>query len=284
MKQMNQIGKRIVGVGFALLIAMGIVMLFKAGRTGIQSPTDDFFESKLEREADVLSRRHLSLTDPDDAPKGLRYYAEHGFKLMVDTQTYAKAYVGANLQCTNCHFAAGDTSGGIQGGISLVGVAAKYPAFDMRRGKVLNLSERINSCFIRSMNGTPLPLDSELMLSLVCYLHWISSDIAIYKPIPWLGLQPLTTQTAGDPKRGKAVYQTYCALCHRDDGQGTAHNPPLWGPKSFNTGAGLYQSELLASFIYWNMPYRDSTPVLTESQALDVAAYIISQPRPKFKK
>jgi thiosulfate dehydrogenase len=283
-KELQNILRILIGIAtFVALIFITIVLL-KQGIRGVQSPTHDYIQAKLDREAEVIKRRHLSLVDPGEAPNSLRAYAEKGFKIMVETQIHAKDYVGGKLECINCHFAAGDTTGGAQGSISLVGVAAKYPAFDKRDGKVIDLSARVNNCFKKSMNGKPLPLDSELMLSLICYLHWISSDVAIYTPIPWLGLQPLKTKFEGNPESGKRVYHIYCALCHRDDGEGTKHNPPLWGPNSFNDGAGLNRPELLAPFIYWNMPIHDSTPVLTEEQAWDVAAYIISQPRPHYEK
>lgn len=37
---------------------------------------------------------------------------------------------------------------------------------------------------------------------------------------------------------------------------------------------------MLAPFIYLNMPYQQA--ILTEEQALDIAAYIRQQPRPHF--
>ena len=54
---------------------------------------------------------------------------------------------------------------------------------------------------------------------------------------------------AADPVRGKAIYARTCAPCHQLDGQGVLRdrhllnfgyvNPPLWGPDSFNDGAGM---------------------------------------------
>ncbi len=258
-----------------------VVYLFRAGEMGISSPTRDYLAHKQAREAATLTRYKLDLVDPNEAPNGIRHYARQGYLVLIDTQTYAKQYIGDGLNCTNCHFSGGDTTGGVQGSISLVGVAAKYPSYEDRAKRVLDLPARINNCFMRSMNGTALPLDSELMLSVVTYLHWISKDVPIYAPIPWLGLKPLSVQSKGDAEQGKRVYHTYCALCHRDDGQGGENNPPLWGEHSFNDAAGFNRPETLAAFIYWNMPYDDATPVLTEKQALDVAAYILSHSRPK---
>ena len=190
-----------------------------------------------------------------------------------------KGYVGDKLSCTNCHFAGGNTSGGPQGGISLVGSATKYPGYDHSDKKVISLADRINNCFSKSMNGKPLPLDSQVMMALVTYLHWISKDLPIYGNIPWLGLQKLTSTHVPNANQGKVVYEKYCALCHRKDGQGGENNPPLWGTASFNDAAGMSQLPTFAAFVYWNMPYNEATPTLSEEEALDVAAYVLSRPR-----
>jgi thiosulfate dehydrogenase len=54
--------------------------------------------------------------------------------------------------------------------------------------------------------------------------------------------------------------------------------PPLWGPDSFNDGAGMHRVLTAARFIKARMPF--GQPGLTDEQAFDVAAYINSQPRP----
>lgn len=270
-------------IAIAIALASALA-LYRAGKIGVQSPTRDFLEYKLAREGGVFLRRHFQLVDPGAAPQDIRHLARQGYEILIDTQKYAKDYVGnSRLNCTNCHFAGGDTTGGPQGSISLAGVAAKYPAYDDHLQRFIDLPARINSCFMRSMNGAPLPLDSELMLAIVAYLHWISKDVPIYTPVPWLGLQLLTYAGPGEATRGKKIYQRYCALCHHDDGQGGENAPPLWGEASFNDAAGLHLPDKMAAFIYWNMPYIDTTPVLSEEQAWDVAAYIHAQPRPHYQ-
>ncbi len=54
------------------------------------------------------------------------------------------------------------------------------------------------------------------------------------------------------------------------------------GVKSFSDGAGMSKLKNMASFAYYNMPRHN--PNLTEEQALDIAAYVTDQPRPKFGK
>lgn len=98
---------------------------------------------------------------------------------------------------------------------------------------------------------------------------------------------------AADPVRGKAIYASACLGCHNTDGSGIRRSlpttdlgymvPPLWGLDSFNDGAGMARLSTAANFIHFNMPrgvdYLDTR--LSVEQAWDVAAYVISQPRPK---
>ena len=57
--------------------------------------------------------------------------------------------------------------------------------------------------------------------------------------------------------------------------------PPLWGPTSFNDGAGLNRTENMAEFLFHNMP-QNRPGTLTAQQSFDIATYIHTMPRPKF--
>ena len=86
-----------------------------------------------------------------------------------------------------------------------------------------------------------------------------------------------------DPARGARLYRQKCELCHGRDGQGVdigdIHPGPLWGPRSWNDGAGAARVYTLASFVRHAMPY--SAPgSLTDEEAQQIAAYIDSKPRP----
>lgn len=70
-------------------------------------------------------------------------------------------------------------------------------------------------------------------------------------------------------------------MCHAANGAGnpSAGFPPLWGPASFNDGAGM--NAKMASFVRANMP-ANAPGTLTDQEAADVSAYVLSHPRPKF--
>ena len=75
-------------------------------------------------------------------------------------------------------------------------------------------------------------------------------------------------------------HQRYCASCHGEQGAGTEDGPPTWGDRSYNDGAGLAGVPKLAAWLKVAMPLGD--PILTEEEALHIAAYVNSKPRPKF--
>ena len=97
---------------------------------------------------------------------------------------------------------------------------------------------------------------------------------------------------AADPERGRPIYMSACAGCHAPDGLGMRRSlptvdlgymmPPLWGPDSFNDGAGMARLITAANFVHFNMPHGTDylNPQLSPEEAWDVAAYVLSQGRP----
>jgi Cytochrome C oxidase, cbb3-type, subunit III len=93
---------------------------------------------------------------------------------------------------------------------------------------------------------------------------------------------------AADPKRGHTIYARLCADCHNIDGSGQRRSipssdlgymiPPLWGPDSFNDGAGMARLITIANFVHFNMPHGTDylDPRLTTEDAWDVAAYVVT--------
>ena len=215
---------------------------------------------------------------PDSLPGDLRgEQIRLGYEIVVRTQDYAKAYVGNGLNCTNCHLDAGLNPNAA----SFVGISRLYPEYRARADRRMTLADRINECFERSLNGRSLPPDSSKLKALVSYVEWLSQNVPQGSTIPWRGIPRITASRPPDVASGKKVFATRCAFCHGADGQETMAAPPLWGPRSYNIGAGMARVSVAASFIKANMP-RGWGWSVTDNEAFDVAAYINSQTRPDF--
>ncbi|HEX2448951.1 MAG TPA: c-type cytochrome [Methyloceanibacter sp.] len=217
----------------------------------------------------------------------------YGRELIVNTPQHigknasnpAMRYAGNDLACQNCHLSAG-----LQPfAAPFVSTFASFPM--MVDDQVLTLTQRINGCMRRSMNGKDLPRESREMDALVAYFKFVGQGSPEGVRVAGMGLRPIATpELPPDARRGEAVYAKLCVSCHKEDGQGEPRQPPavgytippLWGDASFNAGAGMAKTAYAASYIRDNMPfgidYRE--PVLTVQQAWDVAAYMISKPHP----
>lgn len=201
----------------------------------------------------------------------------------------AMRFAGNNLACANCHLDAGLK----KFGLPLVAASADYPAYSTRTGQVATLEDRLDNCMMRSMNGRPMPRDARPMQALVAYLRVLSSALPKDARIEGAGAGALPElDRAADPQRGARVYAQNCVFCHRSGGEGLRRNPvdasfgygvpPLWGPDSFNDGAGMNRLISIANFVHDNMPNGTDwlMPVLSTEDAWDVGAYVVSQPRP----
>ncbi len=216
---------------------------------------------------------------PDSIPGDLRgEQIRLGYEIVVRTQTYAKAYVGNQLACTNCHLDTGLNPNAP----SFVGLSHVYPEYRARADRRMTLADRINECLERSMNGKPMPSDSSKLQAVVSYIAWLSRNVPAESRIAWRGIPRVTSMRPPDPANGKSVYARKCVFCHGADGQGTVAAPALWGPGSYTIAAGMARVGTAASFIKANMP-RGWGWAVTDEEAFDVAAYINRQPRPDFQ-
>jgi len=206
-----------------------------------------------------------------------------------DVADPAKRFAGNNLACTNCHLSGGTK----KFGLPLFGIYNDFPAYSARIGAPISIEDRLNSCMTRSMNGRALPNDAPEMRALVAYVEFLSTGVPKGEQLPGLGAGKMKELSRpADPVRGKAVFANSCAACHNTDGSGILRDrgapqlgymmPPLWGPTSYNDGAGMARLINFANFVHFNMPHGADylNPQLTIEQAWDVAAYVLSQPRP----
>ncbi|MCC6775382.1 MAG: c-type cytochrome [Hyphomicrobiales bacterium] len=232
---------------------------------------------------------------PNDANGRL---VRQGRALVTNTYAYvgpqvadpAKRFAGNNLACQNCHLQAGTK----KYGLPLYGLLDLFPQYSARSGANISVEQRLNSCLERSMNGRALPSDSVEMRSLVAYVAFLSTGVPPGQRLPGLGSGNMAElDRAADPVRGEPLYAKRCADCHAPDGRGILNSradpalgymvPPLWGPDSFNDGAGMARLITAANFVHFNMPHGTgyTDPQLTPEEAWDIAAYLVSQPRPR---
>ena len=207
----------------------------------------------------------------------------YGQRIVTDTQATVKPYVGNALACSNCHLDAGRTAQAAP----FVGLTGLFPEYRARRGAVESLEDRINDCFLRSMNGRPLPSGSVEMTAMLAYIAWLSSGVPVGAQVQGRGFRDVHAPAPADPVRGKALYAAKCASCHGASGEGIQSGPgayafpPLWGAQSFNVGAGMARVSVAAAFVQAKMPV-GSAGTLTDQEAVDIAAYFTAQPRPDF--
>jgi thiosulfate dehydrogenase len=242
-----------------------------------------------------------TVPDPDTLPDdALGRTVRRGRDLIVKTSSLigpdapdpAMRYGGNGLDCQSCHLQAGTQ----RFGLPLAGIWGVFPTYIARENEIRTLEERINGCMERSMNGRALPVGGAEMKAMLTYIRFISGGEHVGQSLDGRGVPSLALpERAGDPTHGQQVFTQICAVCHGADGQGQRLDPaeakatgrryrfpPLWGPDSYNDGAGMARGITAAEFVHANMPLGITwqAPVLSVSDAFDVVAYISEQPRP----
>lgn len=218
---------------------------------------------------------------------------KYGYRLVKSTSAYfgpkgSIRHSTNGMDCQNCHRGVGSDPNAN----SLRSAYSRYPRRQRRSGMTERLEKRIADCFERSMNGTAPAADSREMVAIIAYLRWLNDVTSTSDQQQMQDSVGLTfLDRPADPIRGKRVYSTNCASCHGSRGVGQLAPgrvsyvyPPLWGKHSYNIGAGMYRLSNLARFIRYNMPLGASrtSPILSDADAWDVAAFIASQTRPTF--
>jgi thiosulfate dehydrogenase len=198
-----------------------------------------------------------------------------GHRIVIDTPRNAPRYSGNALSCTHCHLDAGRKPDAAPFWAAYVA----YPRWRAKDDRVSSFEERVQQCFRFSLDGIPPALGSVELQAITAYAHYLATGAPVGAELRGRGF-PELAKAAHDPNpdRGRLVYARHCAACHGEDGAGRTPVPPLWGSASYNKGAGMATVRIAASFIKANMP--KGNPVLSDQEALDVAAYINLQYRP----
>ena len=234
------------------------------------------------------------LTDPTLDDSKLSNEIRWGFRIFTNTPREAPRLAPSKVSCNNCHLNGGQRDHSLP----LVGVAGMFPEYNRRSGRLYSLGDRIVDCFIRSENGTGNIEDGEALptqaskevLAVSAYITWLGRGHEVGKNPIWRGQNVIASSNLIpieklDPRKGEALFLEHCTNCHGEDGQGVAIGDkkagPLWGPDSWNDGAGAARVYTLAGIIRYSMPYLDPGR-LTDEQAQQIAAFINSKSRPSY--
>ena len=244
-----------------------------------------------------------------------------GYRAFVDTQELSPQYVGNGLNCVNCHSDAGRK----ENAAPLWAAYMSYPAFRSKNNKINSFEERMQGCFMYSMNGTAPDYGADTLVDLSAYAYWLAqgtltgedfdpadmpipSDEDLVKggkrdDFPFMqayldngGSKEPELHGRGYPKidepelepsreRGAEVFAQECSVCHGENGEGQKVGdryvfPPLWGPDTYNWGAGMQRVNTAAYFIKHNMPIGQPGK-LSDQEAWDVAMYLDTHDRPQ---
>ena len=219
---------------------------------------------------------------------GRRLIAQTSELLGPDVADPKMRLSGSRLACASCHLGAGTEPGTL----TLLQTTEHYPRFSGRVGAKTDIEDRINECMQRSMNGKPLDRKSPEMIAIAAYIRSLGDLNASLGAGQRKAREQAAFKTpnrAADLNAGKKTFSDRCATCHGADGAGLRASadpkkgfvfPALWGPDSFNDGAGMHRVLTAARFVKARMPLGNAN--LTDDQAFDVAAYFNSQPRPEM--
>ncbi|HVG52007.1 MAG TPA: sulfur oxidation c-type cytochrome SoxA [Xanthobacteraceae bacterium] len=171
---------------------------------------------------DFMSRETRAMQDDDTSNPATLW--------VLDGEALWNAKAGtAQKSCADCHR---DLS-------SMKGVAARYPAFDDKRGKAVDLESRINFCRIDHQQAPPLASESREMLAL---------SAAIARQSRGEPIAPDESKMAATIDAGREIYyrrqgqlNLSCANCHNDNWDRKLAGSAL--TRGHPTGYPLYRLE-----------------------------------------
>lgn len=263
---------------------LALVAVALMGCAGENAPADGPAPEAAPSAAPSSGRAPLVVPDRATIPEGpLGDAVRRGEQLVSHTYEELPDHVGNGLHCTSCHLSGGT----VAGAGPWIGLTGVFPEFRARSARINTIEMRINDCFERSMNGTALDPTSPDMAAIVAYMTWLSRDVPIGREVEGRGFRRVASPPTPDAEHGRALYTERCAVCHGEGGEGRLQPdggylfPPLWGPRSYNIGAGMARLHTAAAYVRWNMPFGQGG-TLTDQEAYDLAEFFIHQERPDF--
>jgi len=138
---------------------------------------------------------------------------------------------GTGRACAECH---GDAK------TSMKGVAARYPAFDAKLSRPINLDQRINQCRVERQGAKPLAYESKDMLALTTYVGMQSRGEPITPPDD-ARLTPFREAGRATYFRRQGQLNLACSQCHDDNWSKKLAGNII--PQAHPTGYPLYRLE-----------------------------------------
>lgn len=244
------------------------------------------FSAKIVMEPDCEDLLTNKLKIAEDGLDG--YYiraVKRGCNIFSNPQKHASRYVRANIRCKDCHLDLG-----LKAETAPLGEAwVQSDKYDPVTGVILSYELRTMQCFINSSNGfKPNILDSTIQ-DLKVYGRYLAFKQGLKEGVEYPArrfTKVMPTGEGDDYLRGKQAYKKHCAMCHGEQGYGLKDEngyvaiPSLAGEGSWNTDSRMFNERItLAAIIKTSMPAHDRGS-LTDTQARDIAAYLVTLPRP----
>jgi thiosulfate dehydrogenase len=291
----------------AAAAAVGVLVVAAAGCSRAPAPAKS---PLISARTTMVTAWEIPKNPLNDAALGKSTLDEQirwGYKIFTNTPHEAPRFTGGKVSCANCHLNAGQR----ERALPLVAVAGMFPEYNNRAARLISLGDRIVDCFLRSENATGrfasqsdaeageqnhqdseegLSPASKEVLAVSAYIAWLAKGYAVGANPAWRGQNAIASEklvplASLDRTRGETVFMERCTSCHGADGQGVQIGDkkagPLWGPDSWNDGAGAARVYTLAGIIRYTMPYLDPGS-LSDEDAQHVAAFINSKPRPVY--
>ncbi|HEY5826153.1 MAG TPA: c-type cytochrome [Cyclobacteriaceae bacterium] len=286
-KEVTLLSKAVILL-FSLVLLLAVTTIVLYNNPGLFNSVTKGPSERNEIDLTLWKAPELSSISDNEEGKLIQY----GHDLIARTSNFigplGTVSLKANgMNCQNCHLEAGTKPFGNNFG----SVASMYPKFRNRSGAVESIEKRVNDCFERSLNGDAIDSLSKEMRAIVAYIKWVGKDVKRGELAEGSGLFKMKwLDRAADKKVGRKLYLQQCQVCHGNTGEGQRlkekgnyYYPPLSGDHSFTTAAGLFRISNFSRYIYANMPHGITfkKPILSEEESWDIAAYVLSLPRPK---
>ncbi len=151
---------------------------------------------------------------------------------LLDGEALWKRKAGeAGKACADCH---GDATS------SMKGVAARYPAFDYSRDKLLSLDQRIGLCRVERQGAPALAPEGGELLALSAYVGRQSRGMPIEVEVNE-NVKPSLAAGRAAFNRRQGQVNLSCAQCHDDNWGKSLAGIPI--PQAHPTGYPLYRLE-----------------------------------------